>query len=200
MDNYALQAAAARAHFLSYDQSALIRKFSLRADSAYLYMDFLALPYRLNRTTGDLEKLQNGQWCSGNSHSEVMTLLDILCDSREDRFLSGKWQSMEHFSRTFHRSLLEDRPTPEALLFDREPERLHRGCQALGGIPAGKADIGYRVELFGGLPILVELWHSDEEFPPQLRFLWDENSLMYLRYETMWYAVDLLTQRILEAG
>ena len=39
---------------------------------------------------------------------------------------------------------------------------------------------------------------GDEEFPPGLRFLWDENALMYIRYETMYYAKGLLLQRLAE--
>ena len=45
---------------------------------------------------------------------------------------------------------------------------------------------------------MVQLWHGDEEFPPNLRLLWDENTLRYLRYETTWYAAGLLMQRIRE--
>ena len=51
---------------------------------------------------------------------------------------------------------------------------------------------------FDGLPIVIQLWLGDEEFPPSLRFLWDENALMYLRYETMYYAKGLLLQRLKE--
>ena len=39
---------------------------------------------------------------------------------------------------------------------------------------------------------MLQLWFGDEEFPPNLRILWDENALMYLRYETMYFAKGLL--------
>jgi hypothetical protein len=60
------------------------------------------------------------------------------------------------------------------------------------------ADIGYTLELVDGLRIFVQLWHGDEEFAPRVRCLWDENTKMYLRYETTWYAVGLLMGRIRE--
>ena len=42
---------------------------------------------------------------------------------------------------------------------------------------------------------MLQLWFGDEEFPPNLRILWDENALLYLRYETMYFAVDALLRR-----
>jgi hypothetical protein len=61
-------------------------------------------------------------------------------------------------------------------------------------LPGG--DIGYAIELIDGLRVFVQLWHGDEEFPPRLRFLWDENTTRYIRYETTWYAVGLLIRRL----
>ena len=59
--------------------------------------------------------------------------------------------------------------------------------------------MAYRFRVFEDLTLVVQLWLGDEEFPPNLRFLWDENALMYLRYETMHYAKGLLLKRIREA-
>ena len=73
-----------------------------------------------------------------------------------------------------------------------------RACLALGGEPIPQGDVAYAIELFDGLCIGVQLWHSDEEFPPRLRFLWDENAAMYIKYETMHFAKGLLLQRLEE--
>ena len=56
--------------------------------------------------------------------------------------------------------------------------------------------MGYAVELFDGLKIGILFWAGDEEFTPRFRYLWDENADQYIRYETMFYAVDLLRQRL----
>lgn len=197
-DNYAVQAAQAKAHFLTYDQNTIIRKFRLEADGQYLYTTLLSRPYRVCRDTGDLERLEGGAWADANTHGEVMTLFDLLCDSREDRCLSGRFKLMQNFGLQFHQNLLEDPRDPLAEAIDRDPERLHRVCRSLNGAPLPHADIGYAVELFDGLPIAIHFWHSDEDFPPRLRFLWDENALQYLRYETMYFAVGLLRKRLSE--
>lgn len=196
-NNYLIQAAQAKARFLTYDQQALIKKFRLRSDDSYLYTKFLGRTYRIDRATGDMEYLQD-TWRSGNSFGEVMTLLDLLCDSREDRWISGSWKSAQSFGMMFHQNLLEDAKDPMAEAIDRAPEAYRAACAALGAetIPGG--DMGYAVELFDGLKIGMLFWHGDEEFAPRLRYLWDANARMYLRYETTYFAMGLLEQRLME--
>ena len=197
-DNYQIQAAQAKARFLTYDQERLIEKFRLEHDDIYFYVNFLCKQYRVSRKTGDMEFRDGDAWRDGNTYEEVMTLLDLLCDSRDDRWISGRWSNMQSFGLQFHQNLLEEPRDPAAAYFDRAPERLRRACRALGGetIPGG--DIGFSVELFDGLRIGVLFWAGDEEFLPRLRYLWDENAKQYIRYETMYFAVNLLMRRLRE--
>ena len=190
-NNYLLQAARAKGYFLTYDQDALIRKLGLKHDAHYLYPLLFSRQYRLSRITGDLEREEQGLWQDANSFEEVMTLLDLICDSKEIRFVSGRWKNMADFGRTFHQSLLEERD-PNAELFQSRPEGFRKACEALGGTPVSMGDIAYSIEIFDGLKLVVQLWFGDEEFPASLRFLWDENALQYLKYETMYFARGLL--------
>lgn len=196
--NYLLQARSAKQRFLSYDQQKLIQKFCLEWDETFLYTTLLGRKYRICRQTGDMDCLTDGGWADGNSYEEVMTLLDLLCDSRDDRFIAGRWKSMESFGLMFHQNLLQDERDPLAERFDREPEALRKAGLAIGGKPQAGADIAFVFEVFDGLPIVLQFWHGDEEFAPRIRWLWDENARMYIRYETMYFAVGLLRRRILE--
>ena len=195
-DNYVIQMRNAQKFFLRYDQEQLIRKFRLKFDEDFLYMTMYGSPYRLCRHTGNLEKFTEG-WVDANTFGEVMTLLDLICDSREDRCLSGNWKQMRDFGLMFHRSLLEGRDE-WAEFFDRNPAGLRSACEALGGTPLPQGDIAYAIELFDGLKIALQFWRGDEEFPPRLRLLWDENALQYIKYETMYFARSLLLHRIEE--
>lgn len=103
---------------------------------------------------------------------------------------------MPDFGLMFHRNLLEEAKDPWALRFAADPEGLRRACLALNGQLFHHGDVAYAIELFEGLSIVIQLWLGDEEFPPVLRFLWDENALMYLRYETMYYAKGLLLHQL----
>ena len=198
VDNYLLQAQQAKQYFLRYDQAALIAKLKLKADDKYLYVNLLCEPYRIHRDTGDMERCHRGIWVDANSHREVMTILDLVCDSRPDRYITGRWKIMQAFGKQFHSGLLEKERDPWAIRFDRDPEGLHRACRALGGREIPGADICYSIEFFDSLPLCIQFWHGDEEFSPRLRYLWDENADRYLKYETMYFALNLLHARMEE--
>lgn len=105
---------------------------------------------------------------------------------------------MSDFGFQFHQNLLEEKKDALASRIDQEPDCYKRACIALQGRPVAHCDIGAAFEIFDGLEICVQFWHGDEEFYPRLRFLWDENALQYLRYETMHFAVGLLRSRLYE--
>ena len=196
-DNYAIQLANAQKFFLTYDQEKLIKKFRLQSDENYLYITMFHAPYRLHRHTGKLERFAD-DWQDANTFGEVMTLLDILCDSRDDRYLTGRWASTQQFGKHIHTGLLELERDNLADAFDANPGSLTKACTALGGRPIQGGDEAYAVEVMDGLEIGIFFWHADEEFPAQLRFYWDENALMYIRYETMHYTLGWLRSRLAE--
>ena len=195
INNYEIQLRQAQARFLEYDQQALIHKLKLQADENFLYVTLLCKAYRLCRRTGSLQRLDE-TWVDANTHGEVMTLLDLICDSRPDRHLSGNLVNMSEFGLRFHQVLLESRdPFAEAIQAD--PEGFRRACLALEGKAYPGGDMAYSMELFEGLRIAVLFWEGDEEFPARVRYLWDANALMYLKYETMYFALGILRSRIL---
>lgn len=198
VDNYKIQADQAKKLFLTYDQSEIIRRCRLRFDEDFLYTRFLSEDYRICRRSGNMQRLHRGAWIDGNSFGEVMTILDWLCDSRPDRYITGRFINIVTHGHYFHRELQEEGTDPNAILFDRHPDAFGAACRALQGEPMPSADASYAIELLDDLQILVQLWHGDEEFPPRVRCLWEENTTRYIRYETTWYAVVLLMQRIRE--
>ena len=94
-NNYLIQAQQAKIRFLTYDQEKLIHKFNLKHDEQYLYINLLGDLYRICRKTGDLCRFCEDQWLDANTFEELLTLLDLLCDSRDDRWLSGRWQNIQ---------------------------------------------------------------------------------------------------------
>ena len=148
VNNYLIQAQQAKTRFLTYDQEKLIKKLNLQADDAFLYMTLLYKSYRLSRTTGDLERLEGESWQDANTFEELLTLLDLLCDSRDDRYLSGRWQNMQTFGLQFHQNLLEDRADPFASRIDKNPEFLHNAAKVLAA------------EVIPGLSICVRRLHD----------------------------------------
>ena len=197
-DNYAVQAQSAKNRFLTYDQQGIIEKFHLAHDSDYFYPVMLGSTYRLCRKTGDLEREAGQSWVDANTFGEVMTLLDMLCDAKAHRFLTGRYKQQQHFGLMFHQNFAEDTKNPLALAFDRDEATLRRACDAMGAKNFPGGDYGCMIELFDGLCIGLLFWHGDEEFAPRQRVFWDENALQWIRYETMYYAVGLLQQKLMK--
>ena len=197
VNNYLIQASQAKERFLTYDQQKLIEKFQLESDQEYLYVNLLWRRYRIQRSTGNMEYRDAENWLDGNSYDEVMTLLDLLCDSRDDRSLAGRLSSMASFGRIFYRSSYDDKPDPTAQWIQENLQAFQRICSRFGSpIPGG--DFGFVFDLFDGLTLGFHFWEGDEEFAPRLRFLWDENALQYLRFETMHMAMSLLVSLLKE--
>lgn len=190
-DNYRLQVEAAKKYFLRYDQQQLIKKLDLQQDEHYLYTRMLSKDYRIHRQSGNVERLED-TWQETNDHSQVMTLFDLVCDSRPDRWPARRWQNMTNFGRVFHRSLMETQSDPFAQSIQDNPAGFRRACENLGGTPGPGGDISYALPFFDTLTVAIQFWEGDDEFPPRVRWLWDENALMYLKYETMWFALGLL--------
>lgn len=197
-DNYLIQAAQAKQRFLTYDQQEMIRRCRLSFDDDYLYAALLAEPYRVHRKSGDMQRLHHGNWVDANSFAEVMILLDWLCDSRSDRYITGRFVNIVTQGHYFHRNLQENQKDPDAELFVARQADFCVACEKLGAEPMVGADIGYAVELLDGVKIFVKLWYADEDFPAKLLCLWEENVLQYIRYETTWFALGLLVERIKE--
>lgn len=195
-DNYAIAAAQARQLFMNYDHEKLARKLHTQLDGDYLYARMFGEQYRIHRRDGSISRLCSGDWVDANSFEESLTLLDLVCECAENRFLTGRWKSLQDFGLQVHRNLMGERRDPWADRFEREAEKFAKSCEAMGGEKFPLGDVAYSIEIFDGLRILVQLWFGEEEFPAQLRWLWDENALMYIKYETMYYAINLLLKRL----
>ena len=89
-DNYLIQARQAKDLFATYDQDKLIAKLKLSHDEDYLYPVMFSETYRIHRQTGNIDRKTENGWVDANTFGEVMVLLDLVCDSREDRFVTGK--------------------------------------------------------------------------------------------------------------
>lgn len=198
IDNYQIQAQRARQRFLTYDQQQIIAKSPLTFDDDYLYLPVLDRTCMIRRQTGELFWKEGGICTPSHDPSDAMTVFDYLCDSRRERCLSGEFIAMANFSHQFHSGLLES-GAPSALerRADQDLPGFCRACRALGGEQVTGGDAGFRLRFFPDLPVLLRFWASDEEFPAQLRFYWDKNTLFYLRYETMYYALGILQNRLL---
>lgn len=195
--NYDHMLEQARQLFLRYDQAAMVEKFYLQQDETYLYLPFTGLRYRIHRANGLVQWLDKTGQAHDAGFNEGMSLYDVLCYSKPDCHLSGQYAPINSVARSFHSSGLGesmfDRWAP---IFARDSARLERACIALGGVKEGKGDIAYRLALFPFLPVRLQLWLADDEFPASLQLLWDTNTLDFVHYETTYYIAGHLLTRL----
>jgi hypothetical protein len=195
-NNYAIMTSQARERFLTYDQEAMIRKFGLSADQEFLYLSFAGAPCRIRRTDGTLFCQENGIFQEGG-FNESLSVYDILCCPTEHPSLSGRWESLSSLGGIIgaghSSSSMMDRYTSD---FSGKAEQLDRACLRLGGRPASTGDVSYILPVFDFFPTWFQFWDGDEEFPASIRFLWDSNTFQFLHYETLWYIMNHILDRL----
>ena len=192
-DNYALQAEDARLRFLTYDQSAM----PVEKDTDHLFLTFCGCDYRICRADGHVFRQIAGEWRSADSHGEVLTLFDYLCDAKPGRAAAGEFVSMASLGGHVHGGLAAS-SGPLDRSIDAHPDRFRTACLALGGREAPGGDLCFDLHLFPDLPVRLRFWHGDEEFPPALDLLFDRHAKDFLRYETLWFAAGVLRARLRE--
>ena len=187
--NYQIMQEQMAERFLRYDQEKMTEKFQLACNADYIYIS----PYQINRKTGEIQvqKKAAGDW-DQTSYNEAMSIYDVLCDSKPDCRLSGKFVSLTGLKGTVFSSGTVGNIFQESVeFFDGKTRELARACERLGGIPERVGDVSF-------LPAVFQFWYSDEEFPAMLKFMWDENILDYVHYETIYFMMSHVVKRLEE--
>ena len=195
--NYAQMMEDSRKLFLKYDQGSMIRKYHLENDENYLFIRFMNREYEIARKSGVITRRESSERAG---HSETMSIYDMLCYSEklpELPPLTGQWESLYglggiigagHTQRLMTGRVLEP--------FSGKTAEMCRACEEMGGKKQKGADVSYILPVFDFFPFWFEFWDGDEEFPPNIQFLWDKNSLQFMHYETLWYIVDFVEDEL----
>ncbi len=181
-------------------QGQMTEKFQLPCDENYIYVTFVSSLYRINRQTGEIQvqEPERKDW-GKTDYNEAMSIYDVLCDSKPDCHLSGRFVSLNSLKGTvFSSGTVGNIFQKYTGLFDGKTRELAKACEKLGGIPEKVGDVSYRLEIFPFLPAVFQFWYSDEEFPAMLKFMWDENILDYVHYETIFFMMSHVLSRLEE--
>ena len=200
VSNYEITRNRMRDEFIKYDQKKMIRKFLLKNDRQYLYLDFMGRTYRINRKNGVVEWSEDEFYSAAEANfNESMTIYDVLCYSKDNCSLSGKFCSISML-----KGIVQANPPGVNLFqkiadgFNGKVEALEKACGSFGEKINMKGDVAVKLYPFSFLPVILQFWEGDEEFPANLKFMFDENILQYLHYETIFYLLEHVTGRIQE--
>ncbi len=194
--NYDIQTSQAQELFLTFDQTEILKEFCLRSDSEYIYITFVCQEYAIHRATGEI-RLPDSDKKAG--FHEVLSIFDMLCKGQGRPLLSGSWESLSGLGGFIgaghsNSSMLN----PYITAFTNKTRELTQACLALGGKPMKTGDVSFLLPIFDFFPVWFQFWDGDEEEPASLRFLWDKQTLRYLHYETLWYIMMHILEKLLK--
>ena len=194
MDNYEIARDRAQAYFLNFDQQTIIDRWHLEYDADYLYLDFIGRPYRICRRTGRVDRMFDG--CQAG-YAEALSIFDLLCHNGNDRFLTGLFAPVNSLrGRPVSVGVNAEFHGKTATFLDRNPEAFEAACYALGGAMIEMGDMGFVFPVFDKMHVILKFYHSDEDFPASITLLWDENTLSFIFYETVFYIAGFLLDTI----
>ena len=198
--NYDKTVRIAQQLFLDYDQDAMAARYGLERDEDYLYLTFVGDRYRISRETGAVEvQTEDGQSASCTDYNIVMSLYDVLCYPAGTPALANEWCQLHSLQVTMSSPSADIFNRKYADAFSGKIDVLRQACQKLGGVQlpiSAGADVYCQFDLFPFFPIQFRFWDADDEFPAQIRLLWDRNSLQFMRFETLYYVMGAFLSKL----
>lgn len=198
ISNYEIMRNQMRREFVKYDQGRMISKFSLRNDESYIYIVFLFREYRIDRITGVVEWSEDGFSTSIEAdYNESMTIYDVLCYSKDDCCLSGNYCPVNMLKGTVKSSNVGSNMFQKSADgFNGKLKELETVCGIWGEKLDLNGDVAAKLYPFSFLPVIIQYWEADEEFPANLKFMFDENILDYMHFETIFFMMGHIVKRI----
>ena len=192
-DNYRVSRDRAKEYFLNFDQESFIRSWKLEHDGDTVRVSFLGRDYTICRADGTVTRCWDG---TEAEHSEVLSIYDLLCHEGQEKWASHRYAPVNSLRGRPPVGVGTDFNSRIASKFDAAPEAFRRACLALGGEPVQMGDMGFRFPLFGELQVILKFYRADEDFPASATLLWDENMLLFVFYETVFYIAGVLLHTI----
>ena len=199
--NYDKQVDIGKSYFLKYDQEKLAVKFHLEMDERYLYLTYIGTPCRIERATGTVYEKNGEVYTECRSYETVMTIYDMLCHSSEPELppLGRKWTLVANFAAAGASPSADVFSQKYADYFTGKVEKLKQSCIRLGGQIKPRlagADVTAEISAFPFFPVLIQFWDADDEFPAQIKIMWDDQTMRYLNFETTYYLQGDLLERL----
>ena len=84
--------------------------------------------------------------------------------------------------------------------FAKNISKLAEAAKVVDGEPSEGADVSIRVQALPRVPIIIQMWKGDEEFPPETAFLFDSSITNYLPTEDITVLSQMLAIKLATAA
>ena len=192
-DNYKISLQNAMKRFCSYDMELLSRRVGVTDRGEYLETLFFGMETKIDKKTGCVTvDNQPADFCEG------LSVFDWLCDGKTDAKASYCFCPVSSLPGVLVRGQGLMMAAPElAQRIEKDISHFQKIILKMGGKAISMGDFGAEIEIFPGLPMQLKFYHSDEEFPSNITFLWDKNILQFVRYETIYYLSATIKKHLL---
>jgi hypothetical protein len=193
VDDYQMSFDLAAAKLGQMDFSAVAQKAGAEPadDAASLTLSYYGRPVRVNRDPVEVDALDEGPELPLAEKALVLHYL-VTASGAEP---CGEWITYREVpSGEFYWSAFVKRAkSPLVGFFGNRPKLLMELAPKVGGEKAQEqsADATVLVKAFPKVPILIQLWAGDDEFPPEGNVLFDKTVSQYLPTEDVALAAGL---------
>ena len=84
--------------------------------------------------------------------------------------------------------------------FGDGPDRFATAARSLGGKPWAQGRNAFDLPALPRVPVMVQFWEKDDEFPARAGFLFDRATCDHLAVDALFSLVIIVTKRLVEAG
>jgi len=133
-------------------------------------------------------------------HYWLVSVVYLL--SAQPRPPTGEWVNPNSlpYGEFFFRGPHELPTGALAETFGKQPERFIEAARTLGGTAWPQGRHAFELPALPRVPILVQFWESDDEFPARARFLFDRNACDHLMVDALLSLAIIVARRLVEVG
>lgn len=170
--------------FLELDQEALLCRYPLEHDDDHIWITFLGRHCRINRHDGSV-------WVGSRraGFCVALTVLDLMGNPVGKPVATGSWITVQEASQAASAPRTDSVLQRGVSFFAGKAAELDEALASLGGWEVAGGEVSRQLEVVEGMPIWVQFWDGDDEFPCRMTFLWDRSIRLFLHFETMWYVM-----------
>jgi hypothetical protein len=124
-------------------------------------------------------------------------------DSPNAVLTTGKWISFADLpdGRVYDSAFQGNTGNLLVKTFGVDVELLRRACKVLEAVAlSGFGDVAYIVQALPRIPIMVNYWQGDEDFPSTCKLLFDETVSCYLPTEACAILGGMLARRLIKSS
>lgn len=161
-----------------------------------ILVNFLGINYSIDVINLRVISVLNN--CPAKDYEVILILHYLVSLAKGLPGISGEWVSFKELSGIEGYQPVFRKRVIERIIkkYTANPEVLFSAIERIPGKKIQQADMGIVLEVFEGVPILIELWKADDEFGSEGNVLFDKNITQIFCIEDIIVLAELTVGRL----